>query len=1220
MSDDSRGAVQGVVLPAQRELRMLLTLLVLLVLLTPLTAGAAPLRGATPGGFDPDLLAGLRARSIGPAAMSGRVTVIEGVAADPRTLYAGAASGGVWKSVNGGLSWEPIFDDQPVASVGAIAVFQKSPDVVWVGTGEGNVRNSASAGNGVYRSLDAGKTWTHLGLDATERIARIVLHPTDPDVAWVAALGREWGENPERGVYQTEDGGKTWRKLLYVDARTGAADLVIDPSNPRKLLAAMWQYRRWPWSFESGGPGSGLYASYDGGRTWKRRTEDDGLPKGELGRINLALSRSNPEIVYASVEAQKSALLRSSDGGRTWTTANQSPNIAPRPFYFATLEVDPQWPNRVYSLGYLVKVSDDSAKTFSNLPGAAKIHGDYHAMWIDPGDPRHFLIGDDGGMAVTFDRGLTAAFIADLPLAQYYHVAVDMETPYNVYGGLQDNGSWRGPSATWDLGGIPSSAWSLIGSGDGFGTVPDPADASTGYSMAQNGYLARWDLKTGEIKDARPAPPHGVRLRFNWNAGIAVDPFAPGTVYYGSQFLHESVDHGRTWTTISPDLTTNNPAWQKDRESGGLTLDASGAETYTTILAIAPSPVARGLIWVGTDDGRVQVTRDGGKSWTSVEANVPGVPAHTWVPEIRASRFEAGTAFVVFDDHRRSNWTPYLYRTDDFGKTWRSLAGKELRGAALAIEQDPVDKDLLFLGTELGLWISEDGGGHWLRYKYGLPTVPVMGLAVHPRDRDLVIATHGRALYVVDDVRPLSGLDAATLSEPLHLFPIAAAQQHWQRFTVGVYGQGAGYFQGENRPYGALITFSVSGPDIPLPDPERERARKDRERAAATQAAAAAKAAAAKRGERGEEKTGEAAAGGKSATEKSGAMEPAGREKAATAPTAPTAQAAEEKTTAAKQAEEKKASEAPKAQVEVADASGKTIRHFKTPVKLGINRVAWGLERDDWKEPPPGPDQPPQEDPAGPEVPPGTYTVTVKFRGHEARSTVQVLADPRSPNREADWQQRWAAISRAGALQEAAAEAIERIGRIHADVDSAVAKAKAAAVAEKRQQTAEKRQPGAGTSPQGAGSAPQGAGSAQQGGGPAQQGAGSTQQGAGRNEAAVRDQDEAPSPLAGAAEKLGKRLDELETRLWQRPDAKGIREPDDVADQIGITMGALTGQWDPPSATQLEALRQTADQLDKFLADFNRFCATDLAAFRRQVVEAKVGLLPEEPPIAVARP
>jgi len=1174
MSSDLRRSVQAAALFALAAL--------------PLAAEKAP--------FDPDLLAGLRARSIGPAAMSGRVTVIEGVAADPRTLYAGAASGGVWKSVNGGLTWEPIFDDQPVASIGALAVFQKSPDVIWVGTGEGNVRNSASVGNGVYRSLDGGKTWAHLGLDATERIARIVLHPADPDVAWVAALGREWGENPERGVWKTEDGGKTWKKVLYVDARTGAADLVIDPANPGKLLAAMWQYRRWPWRLESGGPGSGLYASYDGGRTWKRRTEDDGLPKGELGRIKLATSRSHPEIVYASVEAKKSALLRSSDGGRTWATVNQGPNVAPRPFYFAELKVDPEWPNRVYSLGFNVKVSDDSGKTFANLPAGAggKIHGDYHAMWIDPGDPRHFLVGDDGGIAVSYDRGRTAAFVADLPLAQYYHVAVDMETPYHVYGGLQDNGSWRGPSSVWDIGGIPNSAWEVLGGGDGFGTVPDPQDASTGYSMAQSGFLSRWDLKTGEIKDARPAAPDGVKLRFNWNAGIAVDPFTPGTVYYGSQFLHQSTDRGRTWTAISPDLTTNNPAWQKEGESGGLTPDVSGAEAYTTIIAIAPSPAQRGVIWVGTDDGRVQVTRDGGKSWTSVEGRVPGVPANTWVPEIRASRFDAGTAFVVFDDHRRSNWTPYVYRTDDFGKSWKSLATPELRGYALAIEQDPAEKNLLFLGTEFGLWISGDGGAHWLRYKYGLPTAPVAGLAVHPREHDLVIATHGRAVYVVDDVRPLSGLSAATLSEPLHLFPIAAAQQYWQRPTASLFGQGAGHFQGENRAYGALVTFSVSGPDIPLADEQRERERKDRERAAAAQAAAKQAKAAPEsvRPEAGESaraagggaKGGAAAAGGGEPAPAAGGGEPApaAGEKAAAEKAAAEKGAGETKAGEAKDA---KGAEPPKAQIEVADASGKTIRHFKAPVKLGINRVAWGLERDDWKEPPPGPDQPPQEDPAGPEVPPGLYTVTVKFRGHEAKATVQVLADPRSQNREADWQQRWAAINRGGALQEAAAEAIERIGRIRTDVDAAVAKAKLAAEKKEKEKEKEKEQ--------------------------------TRDQGKASKESK---EGEASSPLAAAAEKLGKQLDDLEKRLWNRPDAKGILPPDDVADQIGIAFGAITGQWDPPSPTQLEALRQAGDKLEKALGDFNRFCATELAAFRQRVAEAKAELLAEEPPITVAKP
>jgi photosystem II stability/assembly factor-like uncharacterized protein len=1165
-----------------------LAMLVTLTMVAGAALVAAPLLAET-APFDPDLLAGLRARSIGPAVMSGRVSVIAGVEGDPQTVYVGAATGGVWKSVNGGTSWQPIFDDQPVAAIGAIAVFRPSPDVVWVGTGEGNVRNSASVGNGVYRSLDGGKTWSHAGLDATERIARIVLHPTDPDVAWVAALGREWGENPERGVFKTEDGGKSWKKVLYVDDKTGAADLVIDPSNPQKLLAAMWQFRRWPWAFKSGGPGSGLYASYDGGRTWKRRTEDDGLPKGELGRINLASSRSNPEIVYASVEADKSALLRSSDGGRTWSTVNQSPTIAPRPFYFAELKVDPQWPNRVYSLGFNARVSDDSGKTFTNLGG--DIHGDFHTIWIDPGDPRRLFIGDDGGIAVSRDRGRTLQFIADLPLAQYYHVAVDMETPYNVYGGLQDNGSWRGPSSTWGIGGIPNSAWEVVGGSDGFGTVPDPQDPSTGYSMGQGGFLTRWDLKTGEIKDVRPAAPEGAKLRFNWNAGLALDPFEPGTLYYGSQFVHKSTDRGRSWTLISPDLTTNNPAWQKQNESGGLTPDVSGAESYTTIIAISPSPVARGVIWAGTDDGRVQVTRDGGKSWTSVEANVPGLPAHTWVPEIRASRFAAGTAFAVFDDHRRSNWTPYLYRTDDFGKSWKSLVTKDLRGYALAVEQDPVDANLLFLGTEFGLWISGDGGAHWLRDKYGLPTVSVMGLAVHPRDRDLVIATHGRALYVLDDIRPLSGLGAATLSEPLHLFPIADARQHWQKFSSGAFGQGAAEFHGENRPYGALITFSVSGENIPLSDEQRERERKEHERAVAAQAAAASSTA-----------PESVRKGGEAAPAKGGEAKPATGTPPTTAATPPTTTAAvatgetppgkeAAKPAEEKKAEEKKGEEPPKAQIEVADAAGKPLRHFKAPVKLGINRVAWGLERDDFKEPPPGPDQPPQEDPAGPEVPPGAYTVTVKFRGHEAKAAVKVLADPRSQNSAADWQRRWAEISRAGAMQDATVEAIQRIARIRADVDAALALDKKAAGDKKEKAEREKAKAAAPGTP-----APE------------------------KANAKTGEAEAPPSPLADAGGKLKKKLDELEKRLWIRPDAKGIPPQDDILDQLSIAGGAIVSQWDPPSPAQLETLRQAGVELDRFLADFNRLYATDVAAFRQQVVAAKLGLLPEEEPIAIAKP
>ena len=1128
-------------MPGSRSIRLLL---LSALLASPLLAAS---HSSGKPAFDPDLLAGMRARSIGPAVMSGRVAAVEGVESDPQTVYAGAASGGVWKSTNGGLTWTPLFDDQPVHSIGSIAVFPKNPAIVWVGTGEGNTRNSASVGNGVYRSEDGGKTWSHLGLDGTEHIARIVLHPTDPDVAWVAALGREWGENPERGVFKTTDGGKTWRKVLYVDEKTGAGDLAIDPSNPQKLIAGMWQFRRWPWAFRSGGPGSGVYLSYDGGATWKRETEDDGLPKGLLGRSKFAFARSAPSTVYAAVEAEESAILRSEDGGRTWRTVNHSPNVYTRPFYFAELKVDPERPNRVYNLGFVVKVSDDSGANWKTLGSDSSIHGDYHAMWIDPHDARRLFLTDDGGVAVSRDRGQTAAFVSTLPVGQFYHVAVDMETPFNVYGGLQDNGSWRGPSSVWGQGGIPSSAWAVVGGGDGFHTAPDPADATQGYSMGQNGYIALWKLSTGEIEDVRPGAPDGVFLRFNWNPGFALDPFDAGTLYYGSQFVHKSADRGRTWTIISPDLTTDRRAWQNHR-TGGITSDASGAETYTTIVAIAPSPVERGVIWVGTDDGRLQVTRDGGKSWTSVEGNVRGVPANTWVPEIRASRFDAGTAFAVFDDHRRSNWTPYIYETRDYGKTWRSLATKDLRGYALAIEQDPADPNLLFLGTEFGLWVSTDGGGSWFRWKHGLPTASVMGIAVHPRDRDLVVATHGRALYVLDDIRPLEHWNAQALAEPLHLFPMADVVQHWQRF--GGYGQGAGAYRGENRPYGALVTFSVSGPDLPLPDTEKERARKDRERAQAVQAAEAERVA--KEEEGGPGLPAKPPAAGKEA-------------KAAAAKPGETPEAQKE---AGKKGEEGGA----RAEIEVADASGKVVRRFHAPVKLGINRVAWPLVRDDFREPPPGPDQPVQEDPAGPEMPPGVYTVTVKFRGHEAKGTVRVLPDPRVKHGEADYRARWAAIERAGALEDAAVAALERIERTRTDLDAAVAKSRQAMEEERRAKHEAPPEKGAAT------------------------------------------------PISEAADGLKKRLRDLDHRLWQGPDENGIQPPDDVYSKLSYVQNALTSSWDPPSPTQLEYLRQTAADLDRYLDDLNRFYATDVAAFRKQAAAAKIELLPEEPPIAVAKP
>ena len=1059
--------------------------------------------------IDFELLSGLKARSIGPASMSGRVASIDVVESNDDIVYVGASTGGVWKSVNGGLSFTPIFDDQPVAAVGAVAVFQPSPDIVWVGTGEGNPRNSMSVGNGVYKSVDGGKTWQHLGLDKTERIHRIVLHPRDPNVAWVAAMGQAWGQNPERGVFKTVDGGKTWTKVLYVNERTGAADLAIDPTNPNKLFAAMWEYRRWPWFFNSGGPGSGLHVTHDGGATWKRYTEEDGMPKGTLGRIGLAIARSNPSVVYALVEADKSAMLRSDDGGRKWTSVNTEYNVASRPFYYADIRVDTQDPNRVYNIASVITVSSDGGKTFRTLVPFARVHPDHHAMWIDPDDASHLFIGNDGGVAESTDRGASWRFVSTLPLGQYYHIAVDDEVPYNVYGGMQDNGSWKGPNTTWETAGIRNWDWQEVGFGDGFATHPIRGDSMTGYAMSQEGYIVRWNLRTGERKDVRPsAPDDKTNLRFNWNAGIAVDPFDANTVYYGSQFVHKSTNRGDSWTAISPDLTTNRKEWQNQDRSGGLTPDVTGAENFTTIMAIAPSPVERGVIWAGTDDGRVHVTRDGGANWTSVEANIKGVPANTWVPEIKASRHAAGTAFIVFDDHRRSNWTPYVYKTTDYGKTWTSLATKDLQGYALAIEQDPVDPDLLFLGTEFGLWTSLDGGTSWTKWKHGFPTVSVMGLVVHPRDHDLVIGTHGRAAYIVDDIRPLRAVSKETLAKPLHFFDVPDAQAYTTRQKAGARFLGDGEFRGENEPYGALLTYSLNVAGIPHPVEEKERERKEKEREAAR-------------------KPGIAETG-----------------VPADIPKEPEASA-----TAKEEPKKPTDDKEPQVDIHVADASGTVIRKFKGPAKLGVNRTSWDLTRDAFKRPKDPDEQQESFRPrTGPEVPPGTYTVTIKFRGNEAKQTVRVVPDPRATLADAARQSKYEAILRAGKLQETVTEAVERIRKTRADIDSVSAKLK-------------KDEP-----------------------------------------------DAEPDPMTKSGAALKRKLDALERKLWVPPKTKGIVAETDVWSKINYPLFALQSSWDEPTPSQLAYLSRAEAALAEVMAEVNRVYAEDVAKYREEVQKGNVGL------------
>lgn len=763
--------------------------------------------------LDMSLFNGLKPRSIGPAGMSGRVTSIDVVLKNTEIIYVGTASGGLWRSTSGGIAWEPIFDDQPAASIGAVAVDQNIPDIIWVGTGEGNPRNSQTSGNGIYKSIDGGKTWKHLGLEKTFNIHRIIIDPTNSNIVYAAAQGSAWGEGTERGIFKTIDGGKTWKKVLYVDEKTGAADLIIDPSNPNKLFAAMWQYRRWPWFFKSGGSGSGLYVTFDGGETWQKRTDKDGLPKGELGRIGLAISRNNPKVVYALVESKKNALYRSDDGGFSWKMTTDE-NVSNRPFYYHEIYVDPENENRIYNLFTVVSMSEDGGKTFNTLIPSNEVHPDHHAWWINPNNGNHIIDGNDGGMAISYDRGKTWRFVGNLPLGQFYHINFDMESPYNVYGGLQDNGSWKGPSRVNAAGGIRNSYWEEVGFGDGFDVAADLADSRFIYYMSQGGNLGRYDHITGDRKIIRPVHPEGGKLRFNWNAGFAQDQFNKTTIYYGSQYLHKSTDRGDNWIIISPDLTTNDTTKQKQLDSGGLTFDVTNAENFTTIISIAPSPIKEGVIWVGTDDGNLHVTKDGGKTWENVIKNIKGVPEGSWIPQIRASSYNQQEAFVVINNYRRDDWKPYVYFTNDFGKTWKPVIKEsDVSGYALSFIQDPVEKNLFFLGTEFGLYVSIDAGNTWTKWTKGYPTVSTYDLAIHPREHDLVIATFGRSVYILDDIRPLRRLATEAiklLDKKIVAFEIPDAYRYTQKQAPGLRFAAAAEFKGDNLQQGAMITYYLA--------------------------------------------------------------------------------------------------------------------------------------------------------------------------------------------------------------------------------------------------------------------------------------------------------------------------------------------------------------------------------------------------------------------------
>ncbi|MFQ5627308.1 MAG: hypothetical protein ACE5I1_00995 [bacterium] len=759
-------------------------------------------------------LKSLEWRAIGPANMGGRVTDIDGIPGDPSTFYVSGADGGVFKTTNGGTTFEALFTDQRAYSVGALAVAPSDPNVLWLGSGEGDPRNSVGYGNGVYRSNDGGKTWQHLGLDDTERIKRIVVHPQNPDIVYVAALGHEWGPNAERGVFRTTDGGKTWQKVLYIDEDTGCSDIAMENANPRILYAGMWTFRRRPWRFDDGGKQTALYRSKDGGETWQKLT--NGLPDKPMARIGVAVAQSQPNTVYMITEFANTSgtLFRSDDRGDTWQMVSKDPNVNFRPFYYSDIRVDPNNPNVIYSLSGGLSKSTDGGKTLQRI--ARGVHGDHQAFWIDPMNSNRLLSGSDGGFQVSYDGGKTFDIINNVELSQFYQLDVDDRDPYYVYGGLQDNGTWVGPSNSLRGAGILKRDWRALAGGDGYYAVPIPGSEHEVYANLQGGVIFHVDSRTGNVRNIHPYPKitgsagdaiFEHKYRFNWDSPIHISPHDPNTVYFGGNVLFKSSDRGYNWQEISPDLTTNDKS--KQQSSGGeIYQDNTAAEFHCTILTIAESPVEKGVIWVGTDDGNIQITRDGGQTWTNVKDRVKGLPAFSWVSKIHASKHDAGTAFVAVDQHRMDDFTPHAYMTTDYGKSWKDLsAGLPQDDYVKVIRQDPHVANLLYVGMEHGIYASWDTGKSWTRINNNLPPVSVRDLRVQPTYRDLVVGTHGRGAWILDDIRPLQEL-AAAQGKAVHLFSSRPATR-WH-----IYGRhentGQRVWRGPNPEYGAYINFYLT--------------------------------------------------------------------------------------------------------------------------------------------------------------------------------------------------------------------------------------------------------------------------------------------------------------------------------------------------------------------------------------------------------------------------
>jgi photosystem II stability/assembly factor-like uncharacterized protein len=929
-------------MPAQRRSsRKSLTLMLSTVL---------PLGLAAPAMAQQDLagvLARLEWREIGPTIMGGRIADIAAVESNPAVFYVGAATGGVWKTTNAGTTFAPLFDGQPTGSVGDVTVAPSNPNIVWVGSGEPQNRQSSPWGNGAYKSTDAGRTWQHMGLAATHHIARIQIHPGNPDIVYVAAVGHLWGANEERGVFRTTDGGKTWAKVLYVDQHTGAIDLAMDPGDPNTLFAAMYQRQRTGWGFNGGGPGSGIYRTTDGGDSWTELTE--GLPDGDKGRIGLDIYRRDGNLVYAVVEAdarapgrggfgqqggdapRRNGVYRSWDRGDTWEQVSETNN---RPMYYSQIRVDPNDPNRIYLGGSSLYRSSDGGKTFTS-DAARGVHSDHHALWIDPNNSDHLLLGGDGGVSVSWDRSDHWRQLENLPLAQFYNVDVDMREPYFVCGGLQDNGSWCGPSNTWSSQGIRAHDWYNVGGGDGFHTSIDPRDPSVVFAESQTGNLLRFDLTARERQTIRPSPAPteddpSPSYRFNWNAPLVMSAHDPATIYYGGHVLLKSTDRGFSWEEISPDLTKGIDRGELSimgvQGTAPMMSPNDGISTYGNLTTIAESPVDPQLLYVGTDDGNVQMSRDGGATWTDLTPRFRGVPERIYVSRVVASRHNAGTVYVTFDGHRNDDFAAYAFVSDDFGRSFRAIAdGLPAGWSVNVIAEHPRQRDLLFLGNEIGVYVSIDRGQHWTRLKNNLPTVPVDDIKIHPRDNDLILGTHGRGVWILDDITPLEELTPRVLAADAHLFGIRSAVSY---NPYRPQGWTPGTWESPNPEAGVYVRYYL-GHDLAAP---------------ATVAAGSG--------------NGSPTLDGKG-----------------------------------------------QVRFTIVAPNGDVVRELEGPGDPGIQQVVWDLR---YAPPYEVPEEDEEEGgfgrgtPRGPKVLPGTYTVRMTAAGHSATRDVEVRLDPRVTISEAD--------------------------------------------------------------------------------------------------------------------------------------------------------------------------------------------------------------------------